>query len=53
DGFRASLMPGVISEPLFLSNATDAARIAEEETRQRLAEAYRDGIVAYFVWLQS
>ena len=53
DGFRPSLMPGVISEPLFLSNADDAARIAEEETRQRLAEAYRDAIMAYFVWLQS
>jgi N-acetylmuramoyl-L-alanine amidase len=53
DDFSPSLMPGVISEPLFLSNADDAARIAEEETRQRLAEAYRDGIMAYFAWLQS
>jgi N-acetylmuramoyl-L-alanine amidase len=53
DDFRPSLMPGVISEALFLSNADDAARIAEEETRQRLAEAYRDGIMAYFAWLQS
>ena len=53
DGFRPSLMPGVISEPLFLSSANDAERIAEGETRQRLAEAYRDGIVAYFAWLQS
>ena len=53
DGFRPSLMPGVISESLFLSNPEDAARIAEEETRQRLAEAYRDGIAAYFAWLQS
>ncbi len=51
DGFRPSLMPGVISEALFLSNPDDAGRIAEEETRQRLAEAYRDGIVAYFAWL--
>ncbi|MCH8051958.1 MAG: N-acetylmuramoyl-L-alanine amidase [Chloroflexi bacterium] len=53
DGFRPSLMPGVISEPLFLSNPDDAERIAEEETRQSLAEAYRDGIAAYFAWLQS
>ncbi len=51
DGFRPSLMPGIISEALFLSNPDDAARIAEEETRQRLAEAYRDGIAAYFAWL--
>ena len=53
DGFRPSLMPGVISEALFLSNPDDAALIAEEETRQRLAEAYRDGIAAYFAWLPS
>ncbi|MCH7809357.1 MAG: N-acetylmuramoyl-L-alanine amidase, partial [Chloroflexi bacterium] len=53
DGFRPSLMPGVISEALFLSNPDDAARIAQEETRQRLAEAYRDGIAAYFEWLPS
>ena len=53
DGFRPSLMPGVISEALFLSNPDDATRIAEEETRQRLAEAYRDGIAAYFGWLPS
>ena len=51
DGFRPSLMPGIISEALFLSNATDAARAAEEETRRALAEAFRDGVVAYFEWL--
>ncbi len=53
DGFSPSLMPGIISEALFLSNAVDAARAAEEETRQALAEALRDGIVAYFAWLVS
>ena len=53
DGFRPSLMPGIISEALFLSNPDDAARVAMEETRQRLAEAFRDGIVAYFAWLPS
>jgi len=51
DGFSPSLMPGIISEALFLSNAVDAARAAEEETRQALAAALRDGIVAYFAWL--
>ena len=51
DSFRPSLMPGVISEALFLSNPEDAARAAEEETRQGLAEAFRDGIEAYFAWL--
>jgi N-acetylmuramoyl-L-alanine amidase len=51
DGFRPSLMPGIISEALFLSNPDDAARAAGEETRQALAEALRDGIAAYFAWL--
>jgi N-acetylmuramoyl-L-alanine amidase len=51
DDFRPSLMPGIIAEALFLSNADDAARAAEEETRQALAEAFRDGVVAYFGWL--
>jgi N-acetylmuramoyl-L-alanine amidase len=49
--FRPSLMPGVISEALFLSNAADAAVIAREDFRQRLAEAYADAIDAYFGWL--
>lgn len=51
DGFRPSLMPGIISEALFLSNPDDAARAAEEDTRAKLAEALRDGIEAYFAWL--
>lgn len=53
DGFRPSLMPGIISEALFLSNPDDAERAAADETRQRMAEAYRDGIAAYFAWLPS
>jgi N-acetylmuramoyl-L-alanine amidase len=52
-GFRPLQMPGVISEALFLSNADDAARAAAEGTRQRLAEAYRAAIDAYFAWLPS
>jgi len=51
--FRPSLMPGIISEALFLSNAEDAAAIAGEDARQRMAEAYRQGIDAYFAWLLS
>ena len=51
DSFRPSLMPGIIAEALFLSNPDDAARAAEEATRQGLAEAFRDGIEAYFAWL--
>jgi N-acetylmuramoyl-L-alanine amidase len=53
DNFRPVQMPGVISEALYLSNAEDAARAAEPETRQRLAEAYRDAIGAYFAWLAA
>lgn len=51
--FRPSQMPGIISEALFLSNAEDAAAIADEQTRQRLAQAYREGIDAYFAWLMT
>jgi N-acetylmuramoyl-L-alanine amidase len=51
--FRPSLMPGIISEPLFLSNSGDVAAIADEEVRQRMATAYREGIDAYFGWLMT
>ncbi|MEX0683837.1 MAG: N-acetylmuramoyl-L-alanine amidase [Dehalococcoidia bacterium] len=51
DYFRPSLMPGIIAEPLFLSNAADAAVIARDDARQRIAEAYREAIEAYFAWL--
>jgi N-acetylmuramoyl-L-alanine amidase len=52
-GFRPLQMPGVISEALYLSNPDDAARAADEATRQRLAEAYRDAVNAYFAWLPT
>lgn len=51
DGFRASQMPGIIAEPLFLSNADDLAVITNEDDRERLARAIAEGIEAYFAWL--
>lgn len=37
---RASAMPTVVCEPLFLSNPMEASLLRSEETRQALAEAY-------------
>jgi N-acetylmuramoyl-L-alanine amidase len=51
DVFRPAQMPGIIAEPLFLSNADDLTVISDEDTRQRIAEAVADGIEAYFAWL--
>jgi N-acetylmuramoyl-L-alanine amidase len=51
DVFRPAQMPGIIAEPLFLSNAADLAAITDEDARQQIAEAVADGIEAYFAWL--
>lgn len=43
-----SRMPGIIVEAAFLSNDQDAAWIVQPANQQIMAEAYRDGILAYF-----
>lgn len=43
-----SLMPGVIIEPVFLSNEDDAHFIADPKNQQMLVNAYADGILDYF-----
>ncbi len=45
---RPSLMPGVLSEALFLSCEHEAALLARADFRAALAEAYADAIAAYF-----
>jgi len=45
---RPSQMPGVVVEALFLSNDAEAALLQKEETRQAIARAYAQAIVAYF-----
>ncbi len=52
DGFRPSLMPGIIAEALFMSNAQDAEQLTRPEMRQAIAEGYKAGIDGYIAWLQ-
>jgi N-acetylmuramoyl-L-alanine amidase len=51
DGFRPSMMPGIIGEAMFLSNDTEAQQLWRPEMRQAIAEGYKAGIDAYFAWL--
>ena len=44
---RPSLMPGVVSELLFVSNRGDRAVLRSPARRQRIAEAYYDALAAY------
>ena len=41
-------MPGVFVEPVFVSNQDDANFIVNPDNERLLAEAYADGIEAYF-----
>lgn len=43
-----SAMPGVFVEPVFVSNQDDANFIVNPDNQRLLAEAYADGIEAYF-----
>ena len=51
DGFRPSMMPGIIGEAMFLSNDFEAQQLWRPEMRQAEAEGYKAGIDAYFAWL--
>jgi N-acetylmuramoyl-L-alanine amidase len=51
DGFRPSMMPGIIGEAMFLSNDHEAQQLWRPEMRQAVAEGYKAGIDAYFAWL--
>jgi len=51
--FRPSLMPGIIAEPLFLSNEREAKIILNPDFRDALARGFKEGIDAYFAWLQG
>jgi N-acetylmuramoyl-L-alanine amidase len=44
---RASAMPGVLIEGMFLTNAEDAALLADPVTLRALARAYADGVAGY------
>lgn len=43
-----SAMPGIVIEPVFITNDDDAAFIARPENQRLLVNAYADGILTYF-----
>lgn len=45
---RPSNMPGALGEALFITNADDAAQLAQPSMLQAIASAYAQGIAAYF-----
>jgi N-acetylmuramoyl-L-alanine amidase len=53
NGFRPSMMPGIIAEAMFLSNDYEAQLLWQPGIRQAVAEGYKAGIDSYFGWIQS
>jgi len=53
DGFRPSMMPGIIAEAMFLSSDFEAQQLWRPEMRQAIADGYKRGIDGYFAWLQT
>ena len=51
--FRATTMPGIICEPLFVTNDVEAALLLRDDIRDAIARAYKAGIDAYFSWLDG
>jgi N-acetylmuramoyl-L-alanine amidase len=45
---RASQMPGIIGEPLYLTNPEDAAAIRKPAVQEAVARAYADAVAEYF-----
>jgi len=45
---RATRMPGILGESLFLSNAYEAGLLAQERVQLAIAQGYRNGILRYF-----
>ena len=45
---RSSNMPGVLSEPLFITCDVEAELVQREDVQEVLAEAYADAITAFF-----
>jgi len=45
---RATQMPGILGETLFLSNPREAALLKRGETQEAIARGYREGLRRYF-----
>ncbi len=52
-GFRATRMPGMIGEALFVTNDYEAQLLMRDDVRQAIAGAYKTGIENYFAWLSK
>jgi N-acetylmuramoyl-L-alanine amidase len=52
-GFRASQMPGIIMESLFVTNDTEAALLQRSDMKDAIAQGYKTGVDRYFQWLES
>jgi len=50
---RATQMPGILVETLFVSNPTEAALLARDEVLEAIARGYYQGIVGYFEQLEG
>ncbi len=50
---RATQMPGILVETLFISNPTEAALLAREDVLDAIVRGYYEGIVAYFQQLEG
>lgn len=50
---RATLMPAVLGEALFLSNAAEAQQLARDDMQTAIARGYRDGLLRYFRLIDS
>lgn len=51
--FRASQMPGIIMESLFVTNETEAALLQRDDVKDAIAQGYKTGVDRYFAWLAS
>ena len=47
-GFRASQMPGIIVEALFVTNDREAALLQRDDVRDAIAQGYKNGVDRYF-----
>jgi N-acetylmuramoyl-L-alanine amidase len=52
-GFRASQMPAIIVEALFVTNDRQAALLQRDDVRDAVARGYKRGVDSYFAWLES
>ncbi|GEM_PF-972754 len=50
---RATNMPGVLGETLFLSNASEGALLRNGAILDAIAMGYKDGIARYFAWVDG